>query len=167
MRVHLLPSFRKITLALFFIFFLFIILISYLSYDPSKAPMSPIFHYAFTNHVWIMTILIIASVVFGFVVSQIYYSELIRTKKTSQGILETVLLFLNPDEQHILDCLVNRNGETNQAEIARLNSMGRVKAHRALQRLQDKNIIDIIPHGKIRKIRLRSNILNTLRERNI
>ena len=49
-----------------------------------------------------------------------------------------------------------------QAEIARLEGMGRVKAHRALQKMQEKNLVEIIPYGKIRKIILKDNIRNSL-----
>ena len=42
--------------------------------------------------------------------------------------------------------------------------MNRVKAFRSLQKMKENNLIDVSAHGKIRKISLQKEILDTLLE---
>jgi len=106
--------------------------------------------------------MILVSVAFGFFWSQLSYSEIKKEKKSSKEILELVMKFLSHDERRIIKFLVENKGKGNQADISKLNNMGRVKAHRTLQKLQERDLILIMPHGKVRKIELQENILNTL-----
>ena len=73
-----------------------------------------------------------------------------------------LLIFLNNDEREIINLLVKQNGTANQADISRLQGMNRVKAFRSLQKMQDKKLIDIISHGKVRRVTLKDNILHLL-----
>lgn len=73
-----------------------------------------------------------------------------------------LFLFLNNDEKEIINYLIQNKGTAGQADIARLPGMNRVKAFRSLQKMQEKNLIDITAHGKIREILLKENILNML-----
>lgn len=116
------------------------------------------------NHLWIMAGLIIISVAFGFISSHILYSEIQKKKKHSRSILETVLLFLSREEKAIVNFLVDKNGATTQSEISRLPGMNRVKAFRSIQKMEQKRLLTITPHGKIRKIALKADILGTLLE---
>ena len=104
------------------------------------------------------------SVFFGFYTSKVLYSKLKKRTKTSKSILDVVLLFLGEDEKSIINFLVEKKGQTTQAEISRLSNMNRVKAHRSLQKLQVKQLIDIVSHGKVRKIKLKENIYDLLLE---
>ena len=72
------------------------------------------------------------------------------------------MLFLSREEREIVNFLVENKGITTQAEIARLPHMNRVKAHRSLQKMSQKQIIELIAHGKIRKVHLKENILQLL-----
>ncbi len=114
------------------------------------------------NHLSISIILIILSVVIGYISSSLVYKQLTTTKKDSEKLLEMLLLFLNKEEKEIINCLVKNKGTVNQADISRLPEMNRVKAFRSLQKMQEKKLIDIIAHGKIRKISLKENILKML-----
>ena len=86
----------------------------------------------------------------------------INTKKESGKLLKMLFLFLSDDEKNIINCLVDNKGVVGQVDISRLPNMSRVKAFRSLQKMQAKNLIDIVAHGKTRKISLRENILNML-----
>jgi uncharacterized membrane protein len=115
---------------------------------------SPLLTHAIHYHVLIMIILVVISVAFGFVWSSISLQEIDKKEKEKKNITDVVLLFLGKDERSILDHLIKNDGSTSQAEIARLGNMGRVRAFRSLQKLQEKRIIEIHPHGKMRKITL-------------
>ena len=128
------------------------------------SPASSILRFAVDNHVVIMLILVILGVIYGYIWSIVSSRALDKKSKAGRSMLETILLFLNSDEKKILQFLANHNGSANQSEISRLDGMHRVKAHRSLQKMQEKNLIDIIPNGKIRKIQLKENILSIISE---
>ncbi|MBT4539374.1 hypothetical protein HOC32_03760, partial [Candidatus Woesearchaeota archaeon] len=97
-----------------------------------------------------------------FILSTLSKKEIKKSKKETKSLLETLFLFLSSEEKEIIDFLIKNEGKTSQAEISRLPNLNRVKAYRSLQRMQEKDIIEIIPHGKIRKIYLKNNILTML-----
>ncbi len=71
-----------------------------------------------------------------------------------------LLLFLGQEEKEIIEHLVAMDGMSSQADISKLPSMNRVKAHRSLQKMQEKNIVEVVPpHGKMRRIHLNENIM--------
>ena len=114
------------------------------------------------NHLPITIGLILLSALIGYTLSTITYRQVTKTKKESHKLLEMLFLFLNNDEKEIINYLVQNGGAAGQADISRLPNMDRVKAFRSLQRMREKNLIDITEHGKIRKVFLKENILKML-----
>ncbi|MBS3137311.1 hypothetical protein J4232_02670 [Candidatus Woesearchaeota archaeon] len=114
------------------------------------------------NHSSILIGLILFSGFIGYISSALTYKIIINTKKESRKLLKMLFLFLSNDEKNIINCLVDNKGTIGQADISRLPNMDRVKAFRSLRKMQAKNLIDIVVHGKIRKISLKDNILNML-----
>lgn len=123
---------------------------------------SKLFRFAIEYHIIILVVLVVIAVAFGFLWASMLYNQIEKKEKETRSILDIVVQFLNNEEKQILNYLVNNKGSTTQAEIARLPSMNRVKAFRALQKMEDKRLIEIIPHGKVRKIMLKDNILETV-----
>lgn len=123
---------------------------------------NPLIFWTVKNHLSIIIGLIILSGFIGYILSNLTYKEVTKTKKESEKLLEMLFLFLNKDEKEIINHLVKSNGTAGQAEISRLPGMDRVKAFRSLQRMREKNLIYITAHGKIRKVSLKENILNML-----
>lgn len=140
-----------------------LIMITFVAFATYNAT-NGIFSFAAEYHTEIMAGLLVISIGFGFASSQFFYAELQRKKQDSKNILSVVLLFLNREEREIINFLVEKKGMTTQAEIARLPHMNRVKAHRSLQKMQEKQLIELIAHGKIRKVVLKENILHLLEE---
>src|SRR3990172_936543 len=116
------------------------------------------------NHLSITVGLIILSGIIGYLSSTLTYKQVIQTKKDSKKLLSLLFLFLNSDEKEIIDFLIKNRGMAGQADISRLPHMNRVKAFRSLQKMQEKNLIDITTHGKIRKVVLKENIVEVLME---
>ena len=93
-----------------------------------------------------------------FVGTLIYYILTTRFSETEAKINENVfetLAFLPPDERKIIKAVIKQ--PTTQANLARTTRMTRVKTHRVVQRLierdvlkKDKNIIEL--NEKLRKI---------------
>ena len=128
----------------------------------NETPQNVFAMWAVSFHLPIMITLIIISVGFGFILSTLSKKEIKKSKKETKSLLKTLFLFLSSEEKEIIDFLIKNEGKTSQAEISRLPNLNRVKAYRSLQRMQEKDIIEIIPHGKIRKIYLKNNILTML-----
>ena len=139
--------------------------LAFATYEPDLNGKGQLFLFAVEHHIALMTGMVIISGLFGFFLAQFFYTQLQRSRTTSSSIMETVFLFLGHEEREIVRYLVERGGETTQAEISRLPHMSRVRAHRFLQKMQEKQIIEVIPHGKVRRVRLREHILTTLREK--
>jgi len=142
--------------------FLILIALAIITYSYMGISNSPIYSFAVKNHLTIMLVLAFVSVAFGFYWATLSTTEIQRKDKQTRNILDVVMLFLSHDEKKIIDFLVKNKGTTTQAEISRIDAMGRVRAYRSLKKLSDKNIIQISPHGKIRKISLQEPILNLL-----
>ena len=144
-----------VVIVVFFIYF-----ITYLHKDVTSA--NPLIFWTVENHLTITVALVLISAFLGYISSSITYKQLNKTKKESKKLLEMLFLFLNNEEKEIINHLVKQNGLSSQAEISRLPEMNRVKAFRTLQKMQEKDLIDVTAHGKVRKINLKENISNIL-----
>jgi len=109
-----------------------------------------------------MISVIFVSVGFGFFWASMLYKELETKSKVTRSMRDVVFLFLNDDERKIIDFLISSNGQTTQAELARLQGMNKVKVHRAVQKMEEKNILSVEAHGKVRKILMKENLIDAL-----
>ena len=138
-------------------------ILSYLTWKfRDTSPASPLYQWAIINHVWINFILVIIAISFGFVWSHISFHEIQQREKQSRKVIDVVMLFLSTDERAILNYLVEKKGEASQADVSRLEGMNRVKAFRTLQKMQQRNLLEITSFGKVRKVRLKENIYDSL-----
>ena len=159
--------YRKVGVALLSLLLIAVLWIATITHANRKiSNPNPFIHFAIQNNFVILIVLIVVSVAYGFLWSSLSYFEIKRKKKDSQAILDTVFLFLSTDEKNMIEFLVQHNGQTTQAELSRLPGMNRVKAFRLLQKMQSKNLVEITPHGKVRRIKVKENIMNTLLENN-
>jgi uncharacterized membrane protein len=107
---------------------------------------------------------IFVALIFGFVWSQVLLSELRKQRKESKEYLNVALQFMEPAERQVIEFLLKKNGLSTQADVSRLQGMTRVKAHRVVQDLESRKLIEIVPHGKVRELRLKQNITELLTE---
>jgi len=114
------------------------------------------------NHVAIMLILVVLAAIYGALLSVVLYINMKKSKAETEGMLEIVMQFVSQDEKMILHHLLRNHGQATQANISKLEGMHRVKAHRAIQKMLDKHLIDLTAEGKIRHIYLKKSILDSL-----
>src|SRR3989344_5265698 len=160
-----LKFYKYLGLAVLIIIFIFVSVITIITYgsrDMTNA--NPLFYYAAQNHLELLFIMIMISIILGFFISGLSFRALEKQRKNSENILQIVLMFLNKEEEEIIQHLVKTTGETTQAEISRLPGLNRVKAYRSLQKMQEKKLIMIKAHGKIRKVILREDVLDILKK---
>jgi len=143
--------------------FVFALVISISTYNPSSVSSSFVL-FLVRNHTVVMIASIFVALVFGFVWSQVLASELKKQRKESKEYLNAALQFMEPAERQVVEFLIKKNGLATQADVSRLQNMSRVRAHRVVQDLQSRNLIDIVPHGKVRELRLKQNIIELLTE---
>ena len=156
-------KYKKFEFIGFLTLFIIVLLLTFLTYtNRDMQNASPLFVFAIQNHTLIMIIMIVISITFGYFWSVFLYKEIESSRKSTKGMLDVVMLFLSDDEKKILDFLVKQDGKTTQAEISRMQGMNKVKSFRAIQRMHDKQLIDIVPHGKVRAITLKEDVLDTL-----
>lgn len=86
------------------------------------------------------------------------YQKVESTEKSLKANTDILLQFLNKEEKAIVDKLIQEEGKVLQSELTRLPGMGKVKAHRLVQRLVDRHVIEVEEHGKTNLIRFTKEI---------
>lgn len=86
-----------------------------------------------------------------FVGSLMYYimaSKYSKKKKSSDENIRYTLKFLEPDERMIIKALIDQRSPLRQSELERFTKLGKVKIHRIVQKLVQKEVIIRSPEGK-------------------
>ena len=156
-------TYRKMSFAFLAIVIAIVGLVYLVTYlHKALTSANPVIFWTVQNHLGITVGLIAVSVFLGYLSSSITYRQLSKTKKESRSLLDTLFLFLSREDKEIINHLMGQNGISRQAEISRLPGLNRVKAFRCLQKMKEKNIIEITANGKVRKVVLKENILRLL-----
>ena len=69
-----------------------------------------------------------------------------------------LLKFLNYNENRVMKKLIDNHGSILQSEISRMPNMGKVKAHRVLNDMKTKGLVDLEQYGKTNKISLSEDV---------
>lgn len=118
--------------------------------------------FALNNHLAIMVVAIIISIGYGFFWSKYLLGEIKKEETNTQSLFDIILGFLGVDEKEVLKHLVEENGKSTQAKIAHIKNMGAVKALRTVQKMKEKNLVDVEARGKVRIIILKEKIYDLL-----
>jgi uncharacterized membrane protein len=73
-----------------------------------------------------------------------------------------LLKFLSEDERQAVSLILERKGAIYQAEVAALDGMGKVRAHRLIERLRRRGVVNVRKMGKINLIQMPSELLDGL-----
>ena len=91
----------------------------------------------------------------------VYYFMTGKTEKIESRLrFETNLLlkFLSKEERLVVERLVQEKGKALQAEISRIEGLGKVRSHRILRRLEDRGVIKLESFGKTNIVRFTNGI---------
>lgn len=69
-----------------------------------------------------------------------------------------ILKFLSYNEKKVVNKLIEQKGTALQSEISRMESLGKVKTHRAVQDLEKKGIITIERYGNTNRINFTNDL---------
>ncbi len=88
--------------------------------------------------------------------------ELEQTEESLKENTQLLLSFLTSEEKACVQLLVEKQGKAYQHELAKLPGLSRLKAHRLVQRLQDRKLIVVHEMGKARLLELSPALLPSL-----
>ncbi len=101
-------------------------------------------------------------VVGGFLIGAIAFYFFAETKKVERVEVrpekESVLRLLEKDERKIVSHVADEGGRVLQSELSHLEGIGKVKAHRLLERLEKRGVIEKETHGKTNLVKLAKEI---------
>jgi hypothetical protein len=149
-----------IILSLFF-FFVFAVLFSYQTALETKV-MSPLVSPLVKYHVYFMVSLTAIGVAIGASVFYFMSQKVQSTQVVAKRSAEVLLRFLSKEEQQVVKKLVAENGRVLQAELSREQGLNKVKVHRILQKLNEKQIISVEGYGKTNTVHLQHEIYEAL-----
>ena len=143
-----------------FILLLIALLASYYL-GPGQSPdwFRPFIQY----HVEFMVGLAVLGIVVGMAIAYLAFDKVEEKAAESKINAEMMLSFLSIDEQKAVNHLVLNGGRAYQNEISRIDGMTRLKAHRVVQKLEEKKILQTERHGKANKLKLADAILDALK----
>lgn len=81
---------------------------------------------------------------------------------SSTDFTKVFLKFLSYNEKKVINKIIEKKGKVLQSEISRLESMGKVKTHRAIKDLEKKGIIIVEKYGNTNRIILSEDLSNIL-----
>jgi len=110
----------------------------------------------------LVPVFISIGIVIGVVVFFFMSSRLEAKNKDLNRVADTLIQFLNKDEKLVVQKLLDNDGKVLQAEITRIEGLGKVKSHRIVQRLVDRGVIEVEGFGKTNLVKLNKNIKETL-----
>jgi len=120
-------------------------------------------HQAYLQEVILyLPLVIIGGFLSGVGVSYLYFERKVELPKTASQ-EQAMLGMLPSDEKKVISKLVAEGGRATQAEISRIEGIGKVKAHRIVERLEKRGAISKESSGKTNIIRLNKNILEGVR----
>ncbi len=145
-----------------FIFFVIALIFSY-HISTEQGQFSSIIGPIVNYHVEFMVAVATLGVAVG--AGAFYLLSVIVEKKKAEAKWNANLLlkFLSEDERAVVGIMLKRNGTAYQSEIAALDGMSRVRAHRVITKLEKRGIVEIRKIGKINALQLPGELLDGLK----
>lgn len=100
----------------------------------------------------------------GIVLSYLYFERKVELPLPSPDRRKSILSMLPPSERRIVERIAEKDGQILQSEVSRLEGVGKVRAHRILDRLIRRGILEKEQVGKTNVLRLRKDVLEALKD---
>jgi len=105
---------------------------------------------------------IVGGFILGVLASYFYFERRIEVPLPSKDRRESVLALLPPTERKVVLAIAEKDGETLQSEVSRLEGVGKVKAHRVIDKLIRRGVLEKRQVGKTNMLKIRKDILEAL-----
>ncbi|VVB75244.1 Uncharacterised protein [uncultured archaeon] len=113
----------------------------------------------------LIPLFILIGVAIGAVVFFFMSSRIEGTKQDMKKVTDALIQFLGKDEKQVVQKLLENHGKILQAEVSRIEGIGKLKSHRIIRRLADRGVIEIEGFGKTNIIKLAKGINEVLIEK--
>lgn len=107
--------------------------------------------------------ILVLGFVFGIIASYFYFERKVELPLPSANKLESVLLLLNPTERKIIKRIVDEGGTSFQSDISRIEGIGKVRAHRTIDKLVRRGVLEKEEKGKTNILKLKKEIMESLK----
>jgi len=113
----------------------------------------------------LIPVFILIGVAIGAIVFFFMSSRLEKKQHDFKRVTDALIQFLGKDERLVVQKLLENHGKVLQAEISRIEGIGKLKSHRIIQRLSDRGVIEIEGFGKTNIIKLNKSLNEVLLEK--
>jgi hypothetical protein len=103
--------------------------------------------------------------VVGALVFYILSGDIEKKDKMIKYDTDMILKLLTPEERKVVKKIVENHGKVQQAEITYMEGYTKVRAHRIIQSLEKKGMLEKEKLGKVNVIRMNKGLYEILRER--
>jgi len=110
----------------------------------------------------LVPVFIIIGIVIGALVFFFMSSRLENKQKDLAKVTEVLVQFLGKDERLVVQKLLEGGGKVLQAELSRTEGLGKLKSHRIIQRLVDRQVVEVEKFGKTNIVKLSKGIKEAL-----
>lgn len=110
----------------------------------------------------LVPVFIIVGIVIGALVFFFMSSRLENKQKDLKNLSKVLVQFLGKDERLVVQKLLDSDGKVLQAELSRTEGLGKLKSHRIIQRLVDRQVVEVEKFGKTNIVKLSKEIKDAL-----
>jgi DNA-binding MarR family transcriptional regulator len=115
------------------------------------------------NIIFFIPLFVVVGLIFGLVLAYLYFERKVELPIPSPNKRNAILSLLPPSERKIVEKIAEKNGEVLQSEISRLEGVGKVRAHRIIDKLLRRGILEKEQIGKTNVLKLRKDVLEALK----
>ncbi len=110
----------------------------------------------------LIPLIIVIGFLFGLAVSYFYFEKKIEVPAPSPNRADALTSLLQTSERKVVAKIMEKGGEALQSEVSRVEGIGKVKAHRVIERLVKRGVLEKEQLGKTNVLRLRKDIYKAL-----
>lgn len=141
-----------------FSFIVFVILLNLLLADKFEVAACSCPKMVSHNFVWLFVGL---SIIFiGCLLYYLFTSKIEDKNKVIKQNFKILYSILDVQEKEILNKLIENDGNVEQSELS--DVYGKIKAHRLIKKLEEKNIVNVIKRGKTNQVELKKELKEEL-----
>lgn len=134
--------------------FLVTVLVFVYAFSGNPGQIPSIFLPFLQYHIESMLAMGFFGVLSGLIFYSITHSTIQKQEKIAKNTMSILLKFLAGDDKALIQLLLEKGGVTTQSEVAKVNGMGRLRAHRTAKKLEERGIIRVEKHGKMNLLKL-------------
>jgi hypothetical protein len=108
------------------------------------------------SHNFVMIFIFLSIVFVSCLLYYLYSIKIDNKEKIINNNIKTLYSILDSDEEALIKNIVSNGGVIEQAKISK--NYGKLKSHRLVKKLEEKNIIIIIKEGKTNRIELKKEL---------